>query len=89
MPGPLPALRRVVLPVSRAAQDWKARAACRDQLPQWFDAGTDQDAAKALQVCAGCAVRRECFLAAVADRVTSGVRGGVDLSAAQRQAAAS
>ena len=85
----LPALRRVVLPVSRAPQGWKDRAACRNEPPQWFDAETDADAAKALAVCAGCPVRRECFLAAAADHVTAGVWGGVDLSAPQRRAAAS
>jgi hypothetical protein len=90
IPGPAPASRRVILPVSRTAQDWKARAACQDQPPQWFDAQTGQDAARALAVCAGCPVRRECFLAAAADRVTSGVWGrAADLSAAQRPAAAS
>jgi hypothetical protein len=89
IPGVLPALRRVVLPVSRAPQGWKHRAACRNEPPQWFDAETEQDAAKALAVCAGCPVRSECFLAAAIDHITSGVWGGVDLSAPQRRAAAS
>ena len=85
--GPLPAVRRVVLPVSRAPQTgWQDRAACRTSPPAWFDAETDQDAARALAVCAGCPVRRDCFLAAAADRAESGVWGGVDLSAADRTA---
>ncbi len=83
IPGALPALRRVVLPVSRAPQGWKARAACRTFPPEWFDAETDADAAKALRVCAGCPVRSECLLAAAADKVRSGVWGGIDLSAAE------
>jgi Transcription factor WhiB len=87
----LPTLRRVVLPVSRAPQEWKARAACVGCPPQWFDADTDEDAARALVVCAGCPVTRECFLAAAIDHVTCGVWGGVDLSAERRhgEAAAS
>jgi hypothetical protein len=86
IPSPGPTLRRVVLPVSRAPQGWQHRAACRTSPPEWFDAETDQDAARALAVCAGCPVRRECFLAAAADRAESGVWGGADLSAAGRAA---
>ena len=82
--------RRVFLPVSRAPKsDWQDQAACRGEPPQWFDAETGQDAARALAVCAGCPVRRECFLAAAADRAESGVWGGIDLSAPHRQAVAS
>ena len=89
VPGPAP-VRRVVLPVSRAAgSGWQDRAACKTEPPEWFDAETDQDAARALAVCAGCPVRRECFAAAAADRAASGVWGGVDLSAPHRQAVAS
>jgi WhiB family redox-sensing transcriptional regulator len=85
--GPEPAVRRVALPVSRAPQTgWQDRAACRTSPPQWFDAETDANAAKALRVCAGCPVRRDCFGAAAADRAESGVWGGVDLSAAARTA---
>ena len=88
--GTLPAPRRVILPVSRAPQTgWQDRAACRNSPPEWFDAETDADAAKALRVCADCPARRECRLAAAADNVRCGVWGGIDLSAAQRQAAAS
>jgi WhiB family redox-sensing transcriptional regulator len=80
-------LRRVVLPVSRAPQTgWQSRAACRTSPPEWFDAESDEDAARALAVCVGCEVRGECFLAADADRAESGVWGGVDLSAANRAA---
>ena len=90
VPGPSPARRRVVLPVSRApGSGWQDRAACRSEPPEWFDAETDQNAARALAVCAGCPVRRECFAAAAADRAASGVWGGVDLSAPHRQAVAS
>ena len=90
VPGPSPACRRVVLPVSRApGSGWQDRAACRSEPPEWFDAETDQNAARALAVCAGCPVRRECFAAAAADRAASGVWGGVDLSAPHRQAVAS
>ena len=82
--------RRVFLPVSRAPKsDWQDRAACRGEPPEWFDAETEQDAARALAVCAGCPVRRECFAAAAADRAASGVWGGVDLSAPGRAAVAS
>ena len=87
IPGPEPPSRRVVLPVSRAPRTgWQNRAACRTSPPDWFDAETDQDAARALAVCAGCEVRGECFRAAAADRAKSGVWGGVDLSAAGRAA---
>ena len=87
---PSPAYRRVILPVSRARRsDWQDRAACRSEPPEWFDAETDENAARALAVCAGCPVRRECFAAAAADRAASGVWGGVDLSAPERPAVAS
>ena len=90
VPGPSPAFRRVVLPVSRApGGGWQDRAACRREPPEWFDAETDENAARALAVCAGCPVRRECFAAAAADRAASGVWGGVDLSAPHRQPVAS
>jgi Transcription factor WhiB len=90
VPGPSPARRRVVLPVSRASgSGWQDRAACRTSPPEWFDAETDQDAARALAVCAGCPVRRECLAAAAADRAAWGVWGGVDLSAPGRAAVAS
>jgi Transcription factor WhiB len=48
--------------------------------------GDRPDAARALAVCAGCPVLRDCFLAAAADRAESGVWGGVNLSAADRTA---
>ena len=87
IPSPEPVLRRVVLPVSRAPQTgWQSRAACRTSPPEWFDAESDEDAARALAVCVGCEVREECFLAAAADRAESGVWGGMDLSAAGRAA---
>ena len=87
VPGPSLAFRRVVLPVSRAPKSgWQDRAACRTSPPEWFDAESDEDAARALAVCADCEVREECFLAAAADRAESGVWGGVDLSAANRAA---
>ena len=90
VPGPSPARRRVALPVSRApGSGWQDRAACRSEPPEWFDAETDENAARALAVCAGCPVRRECFAAAAADRAASGVWGGVDLSAPGRAAVAS
>jgi len=87
--GPVSRPTAVVLPVSRApGSGWQDRAACRSEPPEWFDAETDEDAARALAVCAGCRVRRECFAAAAADRAVSGVWGGVDLSALHRQAVA-
>ncbi len=87
IPSPEPVLRRVMLPVSRAPQTgWQHRAACRTSPPVWFDAESDEDAARALAVCAVCQVRGECFQAAAADRAPSGVWGGVDLSEAARAA---
>ena len=78
-------MRRVVLPVSRAPRTgWQNRAACRTSPSEWFDAESDDDAARALAVCAGCEVRGDCFAAAAADRAECGVWGGVDLSAAAR-----
>ena len=80
----------MVLPGSRVpGSGWQDRAACRSEPPEWFDAETDQNAARALAVCAGCRVRRECFAAGAADRAASGVWGGVDMSAPHRQAVAS
>jgi hypothetical protein len=85
IPSPEPPLRRVVLPVSRAPRTgWQNRAACRTSPPEWFDAESDEDAARALAVYAGCEVRGECFLAAAADHAEAGVWGGMDLSAADR-----
>ena len=82
--------RRVFLPVSRAPKSgWQDRAACRGEPPQWFDAETAGDAARALGVCAGCPVRRECLTAAAANNERYGVWGGIDLSAPERPAAAS
>jgi Transcription factor WhiB len=87
IPSPDPASRKVVLPVSRAPQTgWQHRAACRTSPPVWFDAESDEDAARALAVCEVCEVRGDCFLAAAADRAESGVWGGVDLSATARAA---
>ena len=89
VPGPAP-VRRVLLPVSRAPRSgWQDRAACRSEPPEWFDAETGENAARALAVCVRCPVRRECLAAAAADRAESGVWGGVDLSAPHRQAVAS
>ena len=82
--------RRVFLPVSRAPKsDWQDRAACRSEPPEWFDAETGQDAARALAVCARCPVRLDCLTAAVANRERYGVWGGIDLSAPERPAVAS
>ena len=54
--------RRVFLPVSRAPKsDWQDQAACKSEPPEWFDADTDEDAARALRVCARCPVRRDCL----------------------------
>ena len=90
VPNPSPAYKRVVLPVSRApGSGWQDRAACRSEPPEWFDAETEENAARALAVCAGCPVRRECFAAAAADRAAFGVWGGVNLSAPGRVAVAS
>ena len=85
IPALEPPLRRVVLPESRAPQTgWQHRAACRTSPPEWFDAESDDDAVRALAVCAGCEVRHDCSAAAAADRAECGVWGGVDLSAAAR-----
>ena len=73
----------------RPKSGWQDRAACRTSPPEWFDAETEENAARALAVCAGCPVRRECFAAAAADRAAFGVWGGVDLSAPGRAAVAS
>ena len=90
VPSPSSVFRRVVLPVSRASgSGWQDRAACKSEPPEWFDAETDQNATRALTVCAGCPVRRDCFAAAAANRERYGVWGGVDLSAPQRAAVAS
>jgi Transcription factor WhiB len=82
--------RRVFLPVSRAPKsDWQDRAACKGEPPEWFDAETADDAARALAVCARCPVRRECLTAAAANNERYGVWGGIDLSAPERPAVAS
>ena len=80
--------RRVFLPVSRAPKsDWQDQAACKSEPPEWFDADTDEDAARALHVCARCPVTADCLTAAAANGTRYGVWGGVDLSAADRSPA--
>jgi WhiB family transcriptional regulator, redox-sensing transcriptional regulator len=76
--------------LSRAPKsDWQDRAACRGEPPEWFDAETAGDAARALAVCARCPARRECLAAAAANDERYGVWGGIDLSAPGRAAVAS
>src|SRR5262245_24863923 len=67
--GPEPAVRRVALPVSRAPQTgWQDRAACRTSPPQWVDAETDANAAKAC----GCARAARCAATASGRRPPTG-----------------
>jgi WhiB family redox-sensing transcriptional regulator len=61
--------------------DWRHRAACRDEDPELFfpvsDAGPGaQQAAKAKAVCARCPVQRECLNYAVELGLDHGIFGG-------------
>lgn len=61
---------------SDPAEDWRARAACRDHDPEtWFPLGTG-DAAEALSICRqDCPVRVECSRWAVDHGITDGIWG--------------
>lgn len=55
---------------------WSERAACRSSDPEeLFDAAARQNRAKA--VCNGCAVRTECLVEALDNRIEFGVWGGM------------
>ncbi len=59
-----------------SAQDWTARASCRNQDPdELFVSGAAQNRAKT--VCHGCPVRTECLGDALDNRVEFGVWGGM------------
>jgi len=56
---------------------WAALAACRDADPDLFFAdGNGERTAKALRICAGCAVQEECLDWALVARASFGVWGG-------------
>lgn len=65
-------------------EDWRKKAACRDEDPElFFPIGDSTFAAQhqireALAVCGGCEVRQECLLWAIDNNCAFGVWGGVD-----------
>lgn len=65
-----------------ASGGWRRVAACRDVDPEWFfpasEKGPDHDeqVERAKHVCAGCPVRAECLVEALA-RIPYGIAGGL------------
>ena len=60
----------------RWTEDWRARAACRDEdVESLFVRGAEQRKAKL--VCLGCPVRTECLATALDNRIEYGVWGGM------------
>lgn len=66
------------------ADEWRPAAACQTQDPRVFFGGDDETPAerrkreaRAVLVCAGCAVRQACGDFAIEHRVADGVWGGM------------
>jgi WhiB family redox-sensing transcriptional regulator len=55
---------------------WILRAACRGASPDLFWGGVEATRRQAIELCAGCAVRRECLLDALALPAGGGIRAG-------------
>ena len=55
---------------------WRQRGACRGLDPEIFYPETDDEAAEAQAVCAGCAVREACLQFALDTREAEGIWGG-------------
>jgi len=55
--------------------NWAAQAACRDKTEQLFVQGAAQNRAKVM--CGTCAVRAECLVEALDNRIEWGVWGGM------------
>ena len=58
--------------------DWKQKAACRDLDTSMFFPDTEEEAAAAKSVCAGCPVREACLAFALDTRQHDGIWGGLD-----------
>lgn len=65
--------RPVALPA-----DWATQSACTKVDPETFFPDLYDGPAEAKAVCAGCPVRRECLVAALARNERYGVWGGLD-----------
>jgi WhiB family transcriptional regulator, redox-sensing transcriptional regulator len=77
--------RRVVLILGvMGDQEWRRGAACRDRDPSLFFSDDQAVIAKALRICAGCAVQAACLADALNTREENGIRGGRDLGADRR-----
>lgn len=75
---------RVAAPVIPGAREWTVRAKCRDSAGEQWDTepkefNRDDPHARARELCAGCAVVRECARDAVDYPAWGTVRGGVAL----------
>jgi WhiB family redox-sensing transcriptional regulator len=56
---------------------WAAFGSCRRADPDLFFPGSEEDAAEALRICAGCPVRSQCREWALETRVRYGIWGGL------------
>jgi WhiB family redox-sensing transcriptional regulator len=76
VPDALPA-QVIQKPFREADWSWQARAACRGVDPEIFFPATDEEAAAAKAVCAGCQVRLACLAFALRWGERYGVWGGL------------
>ena len=59
------------------APDWRTRAACRDEDPEWWFPTKDRDTTElALDVCRDCPVRQQCLQHAIDHDERWGIFGG-------------
>jgi WhiB family transcriptional regulator, redox-sensing transcriptional regulator len=70
------ALAEVIAEVQARRPQWMALAACRGVDPELFYTERGESTREAKAVCAGCPVREECLLYAVANVERYGVWGG-------------
>jgi WhiB family redox-sensing transcriptional regulator len=66
--------------------DWRVRAECAGRDPElWFDADPSSTATRiALEACAVCKVRRECYTTALRLGESAGIWGGINFGAGKR-----
>lgn len=57
--------------------DWQVQAACRGVEPEVFFPISDEDAWRAKEICALCAVREPCLAFSLQNRERYGVWGGI------------
>lgn len=57
--------------------DWQARGLCRGVEPEVFFPISEEDSARAKEICAACSVREQCLAFSLTNRERYGVWGGV------------